>query len=106
MTSINARFPMTAASQLATVLKDWCRQHGYNPDAVYVWKPDDPRSETVPTVCWEEGPFEWAPYLLGGNGIASGEGYGIVAEPEATFDPPRGMWEAQVVNNFTVAFFH
>lgn len=56
------------AERAATLIRTYVKKLGYEPDEIAVFQQDG-----VWKICWEGGPFEWAPALSMGSSITSGE---------------------------------
>ena len=95
---VTARYPTTAAKRLVSALQAEAVKLGQKPSGVLYFPADDPRSDTVPTVCWEGGPIEWAPNLCAGGGLYGSDKPGLVIDTEQD-------WEAQALNSYSVAFY-
>lgn len=99
---IKAKTPRGAANELVRVLK-----RKYDAKNIVVWSPKVSRDMGYGecwTVCWEEGPFEWARCLLGGSSIYAGEfgKYSMEGEIDVNSNP---NWYVEPWNSFTLGFY-
>jgi hypothetical protein len=59
----------SAAKALHAAIVKWAEPRGFNPKNIVLWAPDVAESTITAckawTICWKEGPFEWAINLSG-----------------------------------------
>jgi hypothetical protein len=101
---LKAKTPRGAANELAKFL----RKKFSNAAGIRVLSPDEGMhffGSKSWMVCYEEGPFEWAPSLSGGSSIYAGE-TGSYGSPG---DFPQGLCNQHVwgecQNNFAICFY-
>ena len=75
---------------------------------VFLWSPEESRSRGYGngwSVCWEEGPYEWAIYMSMGKSIFAGEFSEYSSKEEnGIFD--RDEWIAEPYNSFILSFYN
>lgn len=99
--------PQEAATRLAEWLREHCSESGSDPKNVFLWSPDEAKERgwgSGWTVCWEEGPFEWA-MISAGCTLYAGE-FGTYSQPGPF---PNGLsgkkWFAEQYNSFILNFY-
>ena len=107
MKKITAKTTRGAAQQLYDYLRELAVQLGNNPEYVYFWSISESEERGYGkcyTVCWEEGPFDWAVALSGGTSIYAGElgNYSLPAEIDVNCGE---YWFAEPYNGFIMGFY-
>jgi hypothetical protein len=91
-----AKTPRGMASAVHKVISKLQTQMGGSPQYVYLWSPDESEQRGYGknwSVCWEEGPYEWA-YCVSAGEFFGGEEFAIEAGRKG-----NPTWEAQMLEN-------
>jgi hypothetical protein len=103
---LDKKTPKGVASEVARRLKAFAEKYGYNPESIVVRDPEGTMEfwgSKAWSVCWEEGPFEWAPCLSMGSSILAGEMSRYSDEAEFAVNAPSVL--AEPYNNFVLCFY-
>ena len=105
---LNAKTPKTAAKRFYAWVLLKAAALGKDSDYIFLWSPEESKQRGYGncwTVCWEEGPFEWAPAISGGSDLYAGEAENF-SKPGPFPNGLRGFgWLAEPWNSFILGFY-
>jgi len=98
--------PKGVANEVYRKLKAFAEKNGYNPKSIVVRDPEGTNEywgTKAWSVCWEEGPFEWAVSLSMGCSIFAGEMARYNTEAEIAVNASSVL--AEPYNGFVLCFY-
>lgn len=113
----NGVITASTAKEGARLFHNWLQNTATEADLggkhVYLWSPEESKKYGVGSgwsVCWEEGPFEWALSISAGESLYAGE-YDDTVESAAKGPFPKGLlgengkWHGEPYNGYTMGFY-